>query len=344
MNDRDPTMARHTPAPSEGCFASQSDGDHPATHVVEVVGVCRNLVVSGPPEARVDAIAAAQRGVVSRGQLRAAGLDDSAIARLIARGRLQRLHARIYRVGPVLDVPLAIETAALLACGEGVVLSHRSAATLWELPLPSGGQVEVSIRDRHIRSPVGVTVHRTRTLTDRDVRHRHGLPLTSPARTLLDLADVTAERPLERALDEALVRRIVRRSQLEDVLGRAVGRRGASVISALLEDRRRPTTFTRSEGEERFLALIRAAGLSIPEVNARIHGFEVDFLWRAERLAVEFDGFQFHGTRTAFERDRRKAMALLAAGIDTLGLSWRALEDGPLGVIGAVAMRLGRAA
>lgn len=142
--------------------------------------------------------------------------------------------------------------------------------------------------------------------------------MTSPARTLLDLADLLIGRDLERVFDEMLVQRLVRIFEVVELLQRATGRAGGPLLAALLERQRGPV-FTRSEAEERFLALIRGAQLPEPEVNVRIHGYAVDFLWRSQRLVVEIDGFRFHSTRSAFEHDRRKDAALRAAGLAVMG-------------------------
>jgi hypothetical protein len=159
----------------------------------------------------VTAVAAVQHGVVSRDQLRAAGVSDGAVTGMVARGELVRVYRGVYRLSPVVHVPLAREVAALLACGPEAVLSHRTAADLWALPVALSRGLHV-VRRAHGPEPVGVTVHRSRTLTAQDIRHRHGLPLTSPARTLLDLAETLTPRQLERAVDEALVKHIVRPS------------------------------------------------------------------------------------------------------------------------------------
>lgn len=276
-------------------------GGAESTHLVKLPGGRTVTPVSGPRDQRIATIAQAQRGRVSRRQLLAAGIGTNTIDRLLSRGQLQRVHTGVYAVGHLAPIPLGAETAALLACREGTVLSHRTAAGLWKLR-PAGygdGTVEVTIRGRQTARPPGVRVHRTRLLTAREVRLSQGLPVTSPARTLLDIAELVSERELERALDEGLVSRVVRVGEVTDVLSRAVGRRGAPLLAAVL-DRRSGPTVTRSEAEERMLGLIRAAQLPPPEVNVRVHGFEVDFLWREQEVVVEVDGYRYHGGRSAF--------------------------------------------
>jgi very-short-patch-repair endonuclease len=188
-----------------------------------------------------------------------------------------------------------------------------------------------------------VVVHRSRTLTPKDIRHRHGLPVTSPARTLLDLADILTARPLERALDEALVKHLVRRTQLQDVLTRAHGRHGARTLEALL-DPKRPTTRTNSDPEEQFLALVRQARLPEPETNAPFLDFDVDVLWRAQRLAVEIDSYDYHSTRRKFQRDRAKRAAIVRAGYTLLRPTPEQIEDDGLAPIATIAETLARGA
>ena len=300
----EPIASAPTPSGGEGRVLRRSDSDHHSTHPVQIVGAGAPVIVSGPRHARLAALARAQHGAMSRDQLRAAGLDGSAIARLVARGQIQRIHPGVYHLSSALP-PLARETAALLACGDGALLSHATAAVLWELPVPRSDRIHVLVPGRQAGKPAGVTVHRSRTMAPTDLRHRHGLPLTSPARTLLDLADSLTGRTLERALDEALVKRVVRPAQLREVLARATGRRGASVLNELLSPER-ATARTRSDPEELFLELVRRSGLRPPEVNAELLGFEVDFLWRDERLAVEVDSYRYHSRPSKFERDRRQ--------------------------------------
>ncbi|MGA9860413.1 MAG: DUF559 domain-containing protein, partial [Solirubrobacteraceae bacterium] len=193
-------------------------------------------------------------------------------------------------------------------------------------------------RDTRLKLP-GVHVRFSRTLTPADLRTRRGLPLTSPARTLLDLAEVVTERQLELALDRALVERTLRRAELGELLARTHSRRGTAALAALLE-REGPTTVTRSEAEERLLALIRGAQLPEPAMNVRLHGYEVDFYWAAQKVVVEVDGFQFHSTRRRIERDHRKDATLQAAGITTIRVTWRQLRDEPYAVVARIAQAL----
>jgi hypothetical protein len=248
---------------------SRSHSDHQSTNLVKVLGVRDPVVVSGTRDERIAAIATVQQGRVSRRQLHAAGIGDGVIKQLVARGALHREHPSVFAVGHHAPMPLGAEAAALLACADGTVLSHLTAATLWGLETPPARCVHVLICGRQTARPRGVVVHRTVQLPAQDIRVKHRLPLTSPARTLLEIADGLPMRQLERGLDQALVNRIVRVGQIADVLARAGGRRGAPRLQKLIESSTGTTTVTRSQAEERMLALIRAADLPQPEVNCR---------------------------------------------------------------------------
>jgi very-short-patch-repair endonuclease len=335
---------RHTPAPPRGWGASPSPGEDEAPHLVKVLGVRRPVAVSGDRDRRIAALAALQRGRVSREQLLAAGVPDGAMYRLTRNARLHRLHLGVYAVGHTAPTPLGAETAALLACGDGAVLSHTSAALVWGMLGENHVDtiIHVTVPGRHGPCPEGVCVHRTSTLGTADVRVRHGLPVTSPARTGLDLADLLSQRDLDRAVDEALVQRLTSRSVLERTAAAATGRRGTPLLVRALARHAIPQV-TRSEAEKRLLAMIRAAGLPEPEVNARMAGFEVDFLWRRQRLAIEVDGFKYHSSRPAFERDSAKGNKLVAAGLALMRVTWWQMEEEPYALIARVAQTLARA-
>jgi very-short-patch-repair endonuclease len=181
--------------------------------------------------------------------------------------------------------------------------------------------------------------HRTTQLHPQDIRIRHGLPLTSPARTLTDIATDLRPRELEWALDEALATHIMSKAQLAEALERSQTRPGAAILRALAEQRTTPTR-TRSRPEETFLRRICEAQLPLPEVNPTVHGFEVDFYWPDAGLLVEIDGYPWHSTKSAFERDHRKDAALRAKRIDVARFTADQVEDEPYAVVAAVARRL----
>jgi very-short-patch-repair endonuclease len=266
-----------------------------------------------------------------------------AIGRIVARGLLHREHLGVYSVVGGVAVPLARETAALLACGERAVLSHTSAALVWGLIPEPVDPVEVTLASPGSgRRRPGIRLHRSGSLLRRDVRTHQALRVTSPARTLLDLAACMDSRSLERALDEALVvNKVVRRSQILDVLGRAGGHAGAFRLRALITQRN--STVTHSEAERKCLELIRKARLPEPQTQVTVAGYKVDLLWPEHRVVFEIDGYRFHTSRFAFDRDRRKDGALKAAGYDPNRLSRDQVMFEPYLAIAAIAAALARA-
>jgi len=259
---------------------------------------------SPPADGRIAALAVVQHGVVERRQLAALGLGDGAIAHRVRAGRLHRVHRGVYAVGHPRLSRQGQWLAGVLACGAGAALSHRSAAALWGIRGSDRARVDV-IRPTSGHAREGIDVHRSalerweRTVVD-------AIPVTTVARTLVDLGQVLDARALERAFDEAEHLRLLDAAALEDVLARAAGRCGAGILRARLADDR--SAHTRSELEDRFLALCGRAGLSRPGVNRHVWAggrlVEVDFLWAQRRLVAEADGRAAHGTRAAFERDR----------------------------------------
>jgi very-short-patch-repair endonuclease len=281
-----------------------------------------------PKDRLIGDLASRQYGVVSRSQLLAMGIGTGAIQSRLRKHYLHQLHRGVYAVGHMALVPLAREMAAVLACGLMAAISHRSAAVVWHLLWASDdAEIDVTVVGGKGCRP-GLRIHRSRLLWPRDVQHLRGLPVTAPWRTLVDLAETATDRELERATHEALTRRLLSASRLQSQLADYRGRRGIGRLKKLLEDAD-PPTLTRSEAEERFLALVRAAGLPAPEVNVRVRGHEVDFLWRDQGLVVEVDGFQFHSTRAAFERDRRRDAELQSAGLRVLRVTWRQVVEAP---------------
>jgi hypothetical protein len=221
--------------------------------------------------------------------------------------------------------------AAVLACGDDAVLSHRSAASLLNL-LPIGsGRIDVTVTVRRRRP--SIAVHETGTLEKADITVCSRIPCTSLARTLIDLAGVVTPRMLHRALEQALVLRIFDRAPLDDALARSNGRRGIGTLRGLLADLADEPPFVRSELERRFIELVRQAGLPPPVVNGFIAGYEVDFHWPAQRLVVETDGRYTHARALAFERDRRRDLDLELAGWHVIRITWRQVTEEPQRVI-----------
>jgi hypothetical protein len=275
-------------------------------------------------------VAAGQWGVVSVEQLRACGIDRGALEKALCSGRLHRLHRGVYAVGHRRLGREARYMAAVLACGTGAVLSYRSGAA-W-LGLLQTNQATVDVTSPHGRHAIpGVRRHQARSLLPRDKITHEGMPVTSVARTLLDLAATVRADRLERALAQAERLQLYDGRAIRDVLDRSNGHRGRA---ALTRATAQEPKLTRGELEAIFLRLVRQAGLPEPETNLPLVALdhpapEVDFYWPAHRLVVETDGWETHGTRTAFEQDRRKDAALTAAGETVLRFTWRAVvHDG----------------
>jgi very-short-patch-repair endonuclease len=259
-------------------------------------------------------VAARQYGVVTLRQLEACGLGAGAIKRRVAAGRLQRLWRGVYTFG---HSELRVEgrlLGAVFTCGPGAVLSRRSAADHWGILRTNRAGIEVTVEARGTRAKQqGINLHCTRRLDPRDVTILNGIPITTVARTLVDLCAVVPPRMIEKALEQSYVLQLIAPGAIEDALERARGRK-TNALRKLLAIEKRAPTLTRSELEEAFLALCRRGGLPDPEVNVHLHGYEVDFLWREQRRVVEVDGYAYHSARGAFERDRRKDVDLELAG------------------------------
>jgi hypothetical protein len=209
------------------------------------------------------------------------------------------------------------------------VLSHRSAAALWELRSTARASVDVTAlrRTRHKRP--GIDVHRVRKLMATDTTRRGGMPVTTVARTLLDLAEVVPQRDLDRAFEEADRIGLLDMRAVEAVCRRNPGRHGLKQLRRITAMHRGEAPHTRSELERCFLELCHDTGLPRPAVNVVVAGFEVDAVWRKERLVVEIDGYAFHRSRSAFERDRVRDAALQLAGYRVLRVTHRRLEAAP---------------
>ena len=326
------------PTPNDLARFASPGAANPARRVA-VLGSWEELLVAGPRDERIAQIASRQRGRVARRQLLAAGLSSSQITRLVRRGQLRPRRRGVYAVGHEAVIEFAEETEALLAIAPGAGLSEVTAARLWGMLAPAfaadaaGGPIHLTAAaDSHLP---GVVVHRRRGLTPRDLRIRHGLTVTSPAWTLLDVAASFETRALERAFDHLLVERLMRPSELRALLERLPTAAGRRRVVRLL-DREDGPRITRSRAEERMLALLRGGDLPEPRVNARHHGWEIDFYWPDARLAVEIDGYRFHSTKTRVTRDRRKDAELAAHGITVIRFTWDQLVDTPLAVVARI--------
>jgi len=280
---------------------------------------------------QIAALAARQEGVVTHAQLRALGLTQRAITHRRASQRLVDVHRCVYAVGHDRLSPTGRRVAAVWAYGDRASLSHRSAAAAWGLRGGGGGVLDITVRARSATRREGTRPH----LTTRPVETaRLGLlPITTPARTLLDLAGVLSPHHVEAALKQAEVLERFDLVALRAVLAAHPRHPGRRALAALLDAaRRRGLTLTLSDLEIRFRALCDAHRLPHPAVNARPLGFRVDFLWPAAGLVVETDGWASHRTRAAFEEDRARDQALSAAGYRVVRFTHRQLVDDPAAV------------
>jgi very-short-patch-repair endonuclease len=289
----------------------------------------------------IEQLAAKQLGLVTRTQLRAAGVPADVIDRRVRAKRFRQLHRGVYRIGPLV-APRSRELAAVLACGPHAALSHKSAGMLWQLlSADDSAPIEVSVSQGNRGRRPNIRVHRV-SLRAGDVASVEGVAVTSMVRTLLDLSGITGGRELERVLAQAERQYGLDRSTLESLADRHAGRPGAPTLRALLVSDA-GMSLTRSEAEERFLALIRKAQLPAPETNVQLGEYEVDFVWRRERLVVEVDGFAFHSSRHNFELDRLRDGWLMSRGMSVMRVTWQQLVHEPTALVARVAQSLARA-
>jgi hypothetical protein len=232
--------------------------------------------------------------------------------------------------------------AAVLACGPRAVLSHASAGALWGLRPSQAAVVDVTLpgaggRDRRN----DIRIHRARSL-DGQTTTKDRIPVTTPGRTILDLSALLDRRGIERLLDRAEHARLGDALPLVALATAHTGHRGAARLLEALRDHDPGTTLTRSDLEERFLKLCRAAGLPRPTVNDYVEGLEADFVFAAGRLLVETDSWRHHRSRASFESDRRRDATHAAAGWRTLRFTHRQIHDEPATVARAIAAALTR--
>jgi Protein of unknown function (DUF559) len=281
-------------------------------------------------------LATAQGGAVSREQLRGLGVSNDAIDYGVRLGRLHCVFRGVYALGHEALTPKGRLTAAVLACGPEAAISHRSAAIWWGFwrgPQPQG--VEVTVPGRSRKGQRGLDLHLVRGLDPRDRTMRHGVPITKPARTFLDLAETVPLWRLRLAIDEGDRRGLFDPDAVHRLLRRSPGRKGLKPLGLLLGNLR-DEPLIRSELELLFAELCDAHDLPRPQTNVEVMGHEVDALWPAQRVIVELDSRAFHLNGAAFERDRRRDAILLAAGYRVMRVTHRQLREEPA----AVARRL----
>lgn len=281
------------------------------------MGVMHPEVATRAADRRIAALAARQYGVVSRAQLRSAGLSDEAVKTRVRAARLHRLHHGAYAVGHTRVSRSGRFLAAVLACGDRAGLCGRSAAANFGIRRQASGPVEVIVASANGRTQrPGIRLHRSSTLSLDELIVHDGIRTTGPARTLRDL---------KRLLDPQGYRAAIRQAEILRLDTGALG---------YVDDN------TRSELERRLLRLVRAASLPRPERNAAVGSFVVDFLWRDAKLIVETDGFETHGVRTAFAADRRRDVELRLLGYTVLRFTYDDVTRDPDYVVASIAALL----
>lgn len=272
-----------------------------------------------PTDAEIREFADTRHGIVTASELRELGLGERASQYRAASGRLRRLHRGVYSVERPSQKGRWL--AAVRACGGGAVLSHASAAALWDVLGDPTGTVHVNVVGAHRRPRPGVTIHRAK-LESVDITSIDGIPCTTLARSLVDVAATISDHRLERTIVLAEEIRVFDLRAIHDQLERMRGHRGSAALTRAIS-RFEDLAGIRSLAEARFLALVRSAGLPEPEVNTWIPlpeggGYRPDFLWRDRKLIVEVDSRTHHALRRAFEHDRRRDRRLLREGFVTV--------------------------
>jgi very-short-patch-repair endonuclease len=303
------------------------------------IRICHILQVEGAGDRGLAELAAAQRGVVHRSQLAALGIGRGAVAHRLQIGSLHQILPSVFAVGHPALPALGLEVAALLYVGDDCVLSHATAASVWGLAQLQTGRVEATLAGRHVRERAGLRVHRVPELHSRDVRLRDGVPVTAPARTLIDMAGLVSDDAVADALAQGRVMRLISDRELNAAMARCLIRAGTARLRRVLRDEHEPT-LTRSRFERRLISLTDRAQLPRPGVNVMLHGFLVDAVWRAAKLVLELDSYQFHAHRGAFEIDRKRDQTLAAAGYVVVRATWRQLQDEPMATIARIAQAL----
>jgi very-short-patch-repair endonuclease len=282
--------------------------------------------IPGWPDQKIATVAAHQQTMVASAQLRALGVSTSGISRAVRRGRLHRVHHGVYSlVAPGARPRLAAEHAALLACGATAVLSHHTAAALHSLRAAHSEVVHVTVvgTDRH---HPGLVIHHVPAF-DRSERVRvAGLPVTSVARTVIDLAGGQSDGFVEQLVDQALKR--TSRAKLTEALDRHPGRRGTPAVRRALHPGR-PSADAWSVPEKKLLALLRRAGVPTPEANVPIGRYFPDLLWRDYQVIVEYDSTEFHSSEGARTADATRHNDLTNWGFDVLHVTREQLSRRP---------------
>jgi very-short-patch-repair endonuclease len=286
-------------------------------------------------------LAKRQHDVISRRQLLDLGYSRQEIEHRLNSGRLHQIRRGVYSVGRPSLTGYGRWMAAILACGDGAVLSHSSAAALWRIGFEWRSEIELSLPSQSHRKVPGLRIHRRPSLQSHDTTTRHGIPVTTPIQTLIDLALRLDRRGIERAINEADKYDLVHPPELRKALDLRNGEPGVARLRHILD--RRTFRLTKEELERRFLPLVRKAGLPVPLTGQWVNEFEVDFYWPDLGLVVETDGLRYHRTPAEQARDRLRDQAHTAAGLTQLRFTHEQVRYEPehvLAVLRAVAGRL----
>lgn len=275
------------------------------------------------PDIWVARVAAEQHGRVSFDQLLACGSSEKAIRLRVRSGQLHRVHHGVYAVGHLAWTLHGDFMAAVLAGGQGAVLSHFSAATLWGMLPSQPRDIDLIVPGARGRTRPGLRIHRSRVLDPRDVTRQHGIPVTTAARTCLDIAATLSLDALKRPVRQAQAEHRTNVRQIAGLLARANGHRGAKRLADVIATGPAPT---RSELEDLVLALLLRGGLPHPDVNKRLtrlgRRIVPDFRWPAQRLVLEADGAAWHAGALAREDDAERQAVLEASGERVMRITW----------------------
>jgi very-short-patch-repair endonuclease len=297
--------------------------------------------LNGEGEAAVLWVAGRQLALITVPQLHLAGIGRGGVRRRRENGTLHRMYRGVYLVGHPTPVPGAVELGAVLSCGDGAFVSYRSAAALWGLVARAGDGVDIAVVGRRCRSREGLWVHAVEGLAPADRGDKNGIPVTSPARTVVDFAAIASRDEAERAIAEACALKLTNEQLIRAAGDRAPNRPGVAAMRAILGQPGGPRR-TRSDGERELLRLIRAARLPVPATDVPLLGFTADYLWAEQRVIVELDSYPAHGHRAAFERDHRRDVVHRDAGYEVLRFTGRQLKHEPFYVVAVIARALDR--
>jgi hypothetical protein len=280
-------------------------------------------------------LARRQHGVVTRRQLLVLGFTSSAIEHRLQKGRLHEIGQGVYAVGRPELTRCGRWMAAVLACGEGAALSHRSAAALWEIGNEWGSRVDVSIRRKSDLRRAGIRIHARPSLPAKEITIREGIPVTTPVRTLIDVATELARNRLERAVNEADKRNLVDPESLRSALDDRAGQPGVRPLRALLD--RHTFLLSDSDLESFFRPIAAQAGLPSPLGKQIVNGFEVDFHFPQLGLVIETDGWRYHRTPATQTKDAKRDQIHTASGLTPLRFSHYQVKYEPASVCNILA-------